>query len=249
MIKLVQNIRVKKIIILIITGIFLLLISIKYTLATKDTMQYELKEVLQNQESIVDYVQDEATVYALISQSGQTDYGDFLVIFHRQDKKEWIRIYENDFTELKPWKIELADIDGDGEVEILTAVRKTTHFDKIEKNRMFIFNYREDKLIKKWTGSQIAGAWEDYIVGDLLNIPGEELIFIEQLEDGKERICIYYWFDFGFLLLAESEAYEDIVSLSIIEENRLLITYTPEHEERLTLMVKDGNIIEVMSEE
>jgi hypothetical protein len=244
-----RHIKLKIYILLLIIGIILLCISRKSTLTENDGMQKELKEVLQKQERIVDYVEEASLIYTLISQLGRSDYGDILVIFHQQNNGEWKRSYENDFVDLKPWKIELGDVDGDGEQEILTAVNKTTHFDQTEKNRMFIFNYREDKLIKKWTGSQIAGLWEDFIVGDLLTIPGDELIFIEQLEDGKERICIYYWFDFGFLLLAESEEYGDILNLSILKENRIQITYKDEQEEVVTLMVKDSKIIKVMSEQ
>jgi hypothetical protein len=85
------------------------------------------------------------------------------------------------------------------------------------------------------------------MVGDFVSIPGDELIFIEQLEEGKERLCIYYWFDFGFLLLAESEAYGDITKLTILGENRIQITYKGKKEEDATLIVKNGKIIEAIS--
>lgn len=208
----------------------------------------ELQPALHNQETIIDCIKDGAAVYALTGQTGDSKYGDLFVVFEQKAERVWERSYENDFLELKPWKIELGDIDGNGEQEILIAVHKTTHFDPIEKNRMFIFNYSEGKLRKKWTGSQIAGVWKDFYVGDMLSIPGNELIFIEQMEDQRERISIYYWFDFGFVLLAESEPYNNIHDLAVIGENRLQITSGVGVREQIkTLTVKNGKIIEFVS--
>lgn len=209
----------------------------------------ELKATLYKQEKIIDYVKVEDSVYTLISKNGTTEYGDLLGIYRQGKNAKWERIYQNDFNGLKPWKLEIADIDGDEEQEILVAVYKTTHFDDHERNRMFIFNYDPNKLYKKWTGSQIAGNWKDFYVGDLLSIEGSELIFIEQMESEKERIGVYYWFDFGFILLATSESYSDIQNVSILGENSIQITCkVNKKEETIILTISDGEIIEVITQ-
>lgn len=205
-------------------------------------------EILIEGESIIDGVQDNSIAYLLISSEGRKDYGDYLIII-KNENGNWKRIYENDFEMLKPWKIKLADVDGDGIQEILTAVYKTAHYDLVYKNRMFIFNYEEEVLSKKWTGSQFAGEWKDFYVGNLLNIPGDELIFIEQLEENAEKISIYYWFDFGFLKLAESERYQDITGLLIINDNSLQITYDKKYKKTAVLTVEDGKIVEIDEKE
>ncbi len=165
----------------------------------------------------------------------------------KQKSYTYKRIYTNDFLDLKPWKLILADIDGDGRIELLTAVRKTTYYDTQEKNRFFVFHYSDKKLVKKWTGSQIAGTWRDFIVGELLPAKGEEIIFISEDESGKEKLMVYSWFDFGFQALAESEGYENITGLVITGENQIELTYHAEEERKTILTVKKGKIIEVES--
>jgi len=205
----------------------------------------EIAALLKERETVIDYVQETTAVYAIISHSGRSDYGELLVIFQKNKSGIWERSYENDFKELKPWKIEVADIDGDGISEILTAVYKTTHFDEEERNRMFIFNYIDGILTKKWTGSDIAGNWNDFIVGDLLPMKGDELIFTQETDGKLEKISIYYWFDFGFLLLADSESYSDIQSVNILKENRLELKVSTGEKTRVILTLKDNKIVEV----
>ncbi|MCL6459232.1 MAG: hypothetical protein K6T85_14610, partial [Gorillibacterium sp.] len=133
------------------------------------------------QETIIDYAKEGGRVYALIKQKGSSGYGDYLVIDQQVGNAKEQRILEKNFMQLKPWKIEVADIDGDHQKEILIAVHKTTHFDVEEKNRLFIFNFAGERLYKKWTGSQIAGVWNDFAAQDIVSIVGDELIFIEQI--------------------------------------------------------------------
>ena len=233
--------------------LFLLILTImvvlqKYDKTSSNHLYEELKTTLDRHEKLIDYCKEEDKVYALLNQKGLSTYGDLFVVYRKGEDEEWERIYDNDFKDLKPWKIEIADIDGNGKKEILIAVYKMTHFDKEEKNRMFIFNYDGEKLYKKWTGSQISGIWTDFYVGDLLSIKGSELIFIEQREDKREQINIYYWLDFGFAFLASSESYYDIQNLSITGDNRIQITCKEEKkEETITLMVKDGKIVKTDS--
>lgn len=202
-----------------------------------------LSSALHKNELLIDYAIDEPLAYTLVSKNGVYDYGDYFVVFERKNNS-WHRIYENDFKDLMPWKLELADVDGDNTGEILIAVKKTTYFDKEIKNRMFIFNYQDGILVKKWTGSQIAGTWRDFYSGNLLSVKGDELIFIEKTKDDKECISVYSWFDFGFFRIAESEAYSRIHDPTIVADNRLEIIYYHEGEEmNMVLTAVDGMLI------
>jgi hypothetical protein len=213
--------------------------SFTKTKQVKEAAWSEFKPVLDPGEIILEAVSDHALTYAITSKAGNRNYGDTLAVFEREEDGNFENIYENDFRKLKPWKIELADIDGDNQTEILTAVRKKTHFDQTEKNRMFIFNYRQGKLTKKWTGSKIAGDWENFAAGDLVSIKGDELTFIRKTETGK-RVSVYYWYNFGFLLLAESEDYPDIREINRLGENRIFLT-CKERGKKRTIILKAEN--------
>lgn len=202
------------------------------------------KGSLMKKEKVVDAVIDGGIAYVVTSKEGKKAYGDTFVIFMLESSGSYKRIYENDFKDLKPWKIVLADIDGDGEKEIITAVRKSVHFDKAVSNRLFIFNYTEGKLVKKWTGSQIAGEWKDFIVADIAPTDGSEIIFRSSSKEG-ERVSIYYWYQFGFLSLAESKEYHEIVDMTVTKENRIQITVKNARiEQKILLEAKDGKLVE-----
>jgi hypothetical protein len=204
----------------------------------------QLEKAMTGNERLIDYTIEGGIAYAFVSTTGSS-YGDRLLMFNRNESGEWIRNYENDFSGLKPWRLRLADIDGDDEKELLTAVRKTTFYDKEEKNRLFIFNYTNGLLVKKWTGSEIAGSWGEFITGELVNTKGEEVIFISKTKEGQERLLIYHWFDFGFLMLAQSADYQDIIEVVIIKENRIRITYNDGQKKTELFMLKDGMVTKV----
>lgn len=216
--------------ILLAAMLVLLSLAIQTILKRNSNPYYELEQVLGSKEILIDAAVEEETAYTLISREGRSDYADLLLVLNQKVDGSWERVYENDFTGIKPWKLAVADVDGDGIKEILTAVTKTTIFDPVEKNRMFIFNYEENKLVKKWTGSQIAGTWVDFRVNDLVDIPGDELIFVSITEEGDEYLRIYYWFHFGFFMLAEGQPYDDIVDITVIGDNRIEITYYAKEE-------------------
>ncbi|HKL99770.1 MAG TPA: hypothetical protein VJZ06_07685 [Mobilitalea sp.] len=212
----------------------------------QEKLPEEVINLVNFNESIIDYSITDNCIYALINREELTEDSDLFVVFDKDAQGYWNRIYENDFTGLMPWKLETADIDGDLNLEILIAVQKTTTYDQKIKNRMFIFNYEEDRLVKKWTGSQIAGTWRDFATKDLFSSPGNELIFIETADDGgSEQISIYYWFDFGFFQLAKSKEYPNIHTITTLGENRLQVTYKEKDKEKIiTLKAKEGQLIE-----
>lgn len=232
---------------IVMTAMFFLLHFLTFFNAKNEWKEF--KSILKGKERIIDLARDKEKAYAIVSKEGRHDYGDIFVVFNLKDDNGWERIYENDFTGLKPWKIALADVDGDGALDILTAVRKSTYYDKKESNRLFVFNYKNNILVKKWTGSKIAGNWRTFYVGDFLGINGDELIFVEKEADGRERLSIYYWFDFGFIRLAESEAFENIMNVSVLSNNLLAVEYgTGKDMQKRVLSVRDGKLLDAVDE-
>ncbi len=201
----------------------------------------ELGKALEEKEEIIDYAMDGSRAFLLVGTGKEEpDYGDLFLVLEREDSGEWARMYENDFTGLKPWKLELGDVDGDGMIEIVTAVRKTTYYDREERNRLFVFNYGEAGLVKKWTGSQIAGNWTDFEIGDLVSTRGEEIVFLSRTKEGRDKLFVYAWYDFGFLMLAQSEEYQEITGVGLCGENRIRLTHGQGKE---YLMLRNNQIV------
>lgn len=184
----------------------------------KDIPEVErrLWEVLYENEALVDYQERDGKVYTILGEPG-LDFGRYFVVF----SEELERIYWNDFQDIKPWKIEVANIDEDESLEVLIGVRKSTLYDQDVRNRLFVFELHETGLMKQWTGSMIAGDWLDFKVGQLISNEMEQVVFLTEKSDGQRLLQAYQWFDFGFVHLASSEPYEGLWSLESVLDNEV----------------------------
>lgn len=142
--------------------------------------------------------------------SGDKDsiYGKYLVILSKG--KELGRY---DLEALKPWKVMVADVDGDGMKEISIGVYKTAKFHPEMAKRPFIYNWDKEGISPKWLGSRLSRPFEDYIFADIDKDGMEELISIELLSNGHKVLNSYKWKGFGFEGIGESREFEDISAL------------------------------------
>lgn len=115
----------------------------------------------------------------------------------RQGKK---LIWQGIPNRWKPWKLEIADVDGDGIREIIVGIIKPTKFFPKPHNCLFIYGWNGKEIYKKWLGSSLSRPFTDFIFADLDEIKGDELIALETTLDGKKRLGIYRWNSFGFTL-------------------------------------------------
>jgi hypothetical protein len=135
-------------------------------------------------------------------------YGERLVIRYNA------RVFEYDMEDLKPWKVQAADVDGDGKKEISIAVFKTARYHPVEAKRPFIYNWSKDGMSPKWLGSRLSRPFEDYIFTDIDSDGMDELVSIELLSNGRKTVNSYKWKGFGFEGIGESEAFDDVISIS-----------------------------------
>jgi len=141
-------------------------------------------------------------IYAIVG-SLQGKYGKQLAIFpidfNRSATRECFGTPSVDsHTHYNPWKICAGDIDGDGNPEILVGVWKTTRYDSLFANRLFVFNRQADTIYPKWLGSQLGFPFIDFEVIKFENDPQKSLLVLENRPDRVKQIMKYHWTGFGF---------------------------------------------------
>ena len=97
---------------------------------------------------------------------------------------------------LNPWKIQIADVDGDGEEEIAVGVYKKARFHPVMAKRLFVYGWDGRDAYPKWLGSRLSRPFKDFTFAD--SGDGTKLIAIEETKDGWNELAVYRWDGFGF---------------------------------------------------
>jgi hypothetical protein len=99
---------------------------------------------------------------------------------------------------LNPWKLRLADVDGDGRQEIVLGVWKRSPKDPVMAKRVFVYGWNGSRMMPKWLGSRLSRRFTDFDVRDIDHDGKIELIALEVAPGRASRIGIYRWRVFGF---------------------------------------------------
>jgi hypothetical protein len=100
----------------------------------------------------------------------------------------------------QPWKLMVADVDGDGMSEIVVGVYKATRFFPRPHNCLFIYGWDGRRAYPKWLGSSLSKPFTDFAFADFNGDGQDELIALETRLDGLRSVAVYSWNGFGFTL-------------------------------------------------
>lgn len=170
--------------------------------------------------SVGDMDNDGTDEILILSGKEGSKYGKEFIVYKPifiQDMLTVKKIYSNNLSKIKPWMIEICEIDGDGIKDIFIGAYKSTPYYPKEENRPFFFNFVQGKLVKKWTGSKVRHPFVKVCFIDITGDLNQEFVVVESTENGKNVVAVYNWFGFGFIILGESMEYSHIIDIDVIK--------------------------------
>ncbi len=113
-------------------------------------------------------------------------------VYSTQRKEIWRGISKS----LKPWKIIVGDVDGDGRTDLGVGVYKTTRFHPVMAKRPFVYTWNGKAFVPKWLGSRLTRPFTDFTFAAFKS--GPKLVSIEEIKGGGNELAVYKWDGFGF---------------------------------------------------
>jgi len=89
------------------------------------------------------------------------------------------------------WGLWVTDVNGDGKLDLVIALRKKARFDPVVANRPHVYRLVGHRCVPLWRGTRLAGRFEQ------LAVRGGLLWALERV-GGRRRVARYRWRGFGY---------------------------------------------------
>lgn len=164
-------------------------------------------------------------IIALTKTKGSGSWGSEAVFYDIKISSGKIiaeEIYRQDFSGIKPWRIDACNIDNDPNADIFIGVEKDTRFYSDVSRRPFFYSWDGEKLNKKWLGSFFS-SWnlKDITFGDYFGLGFDVAAVLEENENGQRRISFYNFVGFGFENIKTISKFKNIKAITTIKENNI----------------------------
>lgn len=96
----------------------------------------------------------------------------------------------------KPWKAAVADVDGDGNEDLLVGLWMHTRHSPHRIHTIYVYGFNGSEIVPKWRGSRLARDFIDFVVAK--DKKGDKILTLDRLLDDRFALSCYAWSGFGF---------------------------------------------------
>jgi poly-gamma-glutamate synthesis protein (capsule biosynthesis protein) len=107
-------------------------------------------------------------------------------------------IWRDQNTEYCPWKLTIADVNGDTVPELCVGVSSTPDQFATGRNHIILYTWEDGRMRAKWCESRYQQPFIDFTFTDIDKDGLDDLITLEIDNDGTTRIMTYQWLGIGF---------------------------------------------------
>lgn len=147
----------------------------------------------------LNYIHIKSDEISLVTSSGEARVVLFRKPFSSYSNRIEIEtsgdVYRKDFKGKNPlniWKLEVGDVEGDGEMELALGVYKKSPHHKVLTKRVFLYNIVDGRLKPKFRASRLSLPMDDFILYDIEGDGRDEIVSIE-IKDKSYFIAAYHY--------------------------------------------------------
>lgn len=150
----------------------------------------------------LNYLHIKSDEISLVTSSGEASVVLFRKPFSSYSNRIEIEtngdVYRKDFKGENPfniWKLEVGDVEGDGEIELALGVYKKSPHHQVLTKRVFLYNIVDGRLKPKFRASRLSLPMDDFILYDIDKDGRDEVVSIE-IKDKSYFIAAYHYENF-----------------------------------------------------
>ncbi len=121
-----------------------------------------------------------------------------------------------------PWALEIADVDGDGDDDIVVGINETTRYLKFPHKTLFVMHFDGKQLSRKWAGSTLGRPFTEFCFGPKVAGQGQLLVTLDRCLDGQLALTAHRWSGFGFQKVGNEKFFTDASGLHVEQSNLVL---------------------------